>query len=157
MHTQPDTTIIIRHPRERLTKCSLRGLETRDDLRFVTFERQATPDLGGRIRLCLNAPPLTLDDADDGLVLVDATWRLAERIERALTTQLAQATPRSIPAGFVTAYPRRQTACPDPTQGLASVEALYVAYRLTGRSTEGLLDDYRWADAFLAQNADRLR
>jgi len=37
---------------------------------------------------------------------------------------------------------------------LASIEALYAAYRLLGRDTNGLLDHYRWADEFLRLNAE---
>jgi len=40
----------------------------------------------------------------------------------------------------------------DPTNGLASIEALYVAYHILGRPTEGLLDHYRWANEFLDSN-----
>jgi pre-rRNA-processing protein TSR3 len=35
---------------------------------------------------------------------------------------------------------------------LASVEALYAAYHILGRPTAGLLDHYRWAEAFLRLN-----
>jgi pre-rRNA-processing protein TSR3 len=35
---------------------------------------------------------------------------------------------------------------------LASIEALYMAYHLLGRPTEGLLDGYRWAEVFLELN-----
>jgi pre-rRNA-processing protein TSR3 len=40
----------------------------------------------------------------------------------------------------------------DPGNGLASVEALYLAYHLLGRPTEGLLDHYHWAVEFLRIN-----
>ena len=41
----------------------------------------------------------------------------------------------------------------DPDNGLASVEALFVAYHLLGRATDGLLDHYRWAEEFLRINS----
>ena len=65
--------------------------------------------------------------------------------------------PRSIPAGFVTAYPRRQTACPDPDAGLATIEAIYIAYTILGRHVNDVLADYRWADEFLETNAEALK
>ena len=158
-------TLIIRHAREKPSKCSLRGLEQREDLAFVTFggtgkppwTRPALPELSGRVLLTIDAPPLSEADAESGLLLIDGTWRLADRMYRALANELAGTVPRSIPPGFVTAYPRRQTECPDPSRGLASVEALYVAHRMLGFSVEGLLEHYRWADAFLELNKARLQ
>jgi pre-rRNA-processing protein TSR3 len=40
----------------------------------------------------------------------------------------------------------------DSDNGLASIEALFVAYRVLGRPTAGLLDHYYWADEFLGAN-----
>ena len=48
------------------------------------------------------------------------------------------------------------TANDDPDHGLASIEALFAAYHLMGRPTDGLLDHYRWAEQFLAANSDLL-
>jgi pre-rRNA-processing protein TSR3 len=61
---------------------------------------------------------------------------------------------RSLPPGFQTAYPRRQTECPDPMTGLASVEALYLAYWALGEDPDGLLDFYHWKEKFLEINSD---
>jgi pre-rRNA-processing protein TSR3 len=58
---------------------------------------------------------------------------------------------RSLPSHYKTAYPRRQLDCPDPERGLASIEALYAAYSILGRSTDGLLDRYHWKEEFLSQ------
>ncbi|MDH3585102.1 MAG: hypothetical protein OER86_12900, partial [Phycisphaerae bacterium] len=63
---------------------------------------------------------------------------------------------RTLPAGLTTAYPRQQTACPDPQRGLASIEALYVARFILGQPANHLLDGYRWAGPFLERNADVL-
>jgi pre-rRNA-processing protein TSR3 len=40
----------------------------------------------------------------------------------------------------------------DPDNGLASVEALFIAHHVLGRPTEGLLDQYRWREQFLRLN-----
>lgn len=138
-------TVIIRHRRENLKKCSLRGLEKRDDLAFYTYPIHTLPDLTGFILLKVGAPPLTKEDADKGLLLIDGTWRLAEVMTKQLPWKLEA---RSLPAHFKTAYPRE----PNPEQGLASVEALYIAHHLLGWSTEGLLDGYYWKNAFLEMN-----
>ena len=149
-------TVIVRHPKEKLSKCSLRGLEDRDDLRFLQFGKDPLPEMSGYVRLDLEGPLLSEADAGAGLLLLDGTWRLAGRMARALRPQIESVQTRSLPADLVTAYPRAQTLCPDPERGLASVEALYAAHRLMGRPTRGLLRHYHWAEMFLEENADRL-
>ena len=144
-------TIILRHRRENLKKCSLRGLESRADFCFYTYPIDTLPDLSQYCLLSMDAPPLSEEDQDCGIFLIDATWRYAECMLRQLP-QPHQFKQRSIPSGIRTAYPRRQEDCPDPEQGLASVEALYIAYRLLGRDTEGLLDNYYWKETFLNKN-----
>lgn len=141
-------TTIIRHRRENLKKCSLRGLENRDDLRFYTYPIDPLPDLSGYLILKVGAPLLTEDDHKRGLLLIDATWRLAKMIEQQLPTLDA----RSLPSHYRTAYPRKQTDCPDPATGLASVEALYLAHRILGKADIALLDLYYWKDRFLLEN-----
>ena len=142
-------TVILRHRRENLKKCSLRGLETRSDLLFYTYPVDPIPDLSGYLLLKVGARPLSEEDAERGLFLIDGTWRLALVMEKQLPWKLEA---RSLPPGFRTAYPRRQTECPDPEAGLASVEALYLAHLLAGKSTEGLLDHYHWKELFLSCN-----
>jgi ribosome biogenesis protein Tsr3 len=44
-------------------------------------------------------------------------------------------------------------AATDPDNGLASVEALYLAYHILGRPTDGLLDQYHWGEEFLRLNS----
>lgn len=149
MFTFPPT-IIFRHRRENLKKCSLRGLEGRQDMTFYTYPKHSLPDVSNYILLSMNGVPLSKEDGKHGLLLLDGTWRYAEKMQKSLSTPLIE---RSIPAGFVTAYPRTQEDCKDPTKGLASVEALYIAYTIMGRETTGLLDNYYWRDAFLEKNA----
>ena len=144
-------TIILRHRKENLKKCSLRGLEGRADFRFFTYPQDELPDLSHCILLTLDAPPLSREDCDRGIFLIDGTWRYAELMQNQLPKpHLFQK--RSLPGNFQTAYPRRQTDCLDPSKGLASIEALFVAYLTLGRSTDGLLDHFYWKDAFLKIN-----
>src|SRR6185437_8357424 len=141
-------TIILRHRKENLKKCSLRGLEARPDFRFFTYPKDVLPDLTGYALLTLDAPPLTGADATLGLFLIDGTWRYAEK----MFSQLPKPHPftlRSIPGHFRTAYPRTQEGCQDPERGLASIEALYAAFLVTGRDTTGLLEHYHWKRDFL--------
>jgi len=142
-------TVILRHRRENLKKCSLRGLEGRSDLQFYTYPTHSLPDYTGYILLKVGAPILTSTDADKGLFLIDGTWHLAQVMEKQLPFKLVE---RSLPENYKTAYPRRQTKCPNPETGLASVEALYIAHSILGLSTEGLLSHYHWKNDFLALN-----
>lgn len=141
------STIILRHRKENLKKCSLRGLESRPDCRFLTYPVDPIPDLTSYVILTLDAPLLTRDDSHLGLFLVDATWRYAAK----MCENLPLGQRRSLPQ-LKTAYPRYQTGCSDPDSGLASIEALYAAYLLTGRDPQGLLDQYHWREEFLKNN-----
>jgi len=145
-------TIILRHRRENLKKCSLKGLEKREDLLFFTYPRDPLPDISHYILLHIDAPPLSKNDQQSGLFLIDGTWRLAEKMKGQIPPHMTLVL-RSIPLTFKTAYPRRQDDCVFPDRGLASVEALFIAYYLMGRNTEGLLDHYFWKKEFLEKNA----
>jgi pre-rRNA-processing protein TSR3 len=57
---------------------------------------------------------------------------------------------------LVSAYPRRSKIHPDPSQGLASVEALFVATLILGEPRHDLIERYRWREAFLAANRRQL-
>ena len=57
-----------------------------------------------------------------------------------------------IPDGFVTAYPRRNKKDLDPDQGLATIEALFIAAALLGRWDQSLLAHYHFGADFLAKN-----
>ncbi|NGX38731.1 MAG: hypothetical protein KR126chlam1_00041 [Chlamydiae bacterium] len=140
-------TIILRHRKENLKKCSLRGLEKRSDIRFYSYPlAEEQPDLSAYVVLSMDGPPLTANDRDKGIFLIDGTWRYAEKMGRSIHGPNLV---RSLPS-VRTAYPRKQEDCPDPTRGLASVEALYLAYMILGRNTDGLLDHYYWKEEFLA-------
>jgi pre-rRNA-processing protein TSR3 len=148
-------TVILRHKRENLKKCSLKGLEKREDCRFFTYPKDPLPDLSSYILLKVGAPPLTKEDCDRGLFVIDGTWRLASVMETKIPTDLKKTMiERSLPNHFRTAYPRRQTECPDPEKGLSSLEALYIASFILGRPLGGLLDDYYWKSLFFELNPE---
>jgi pre-rRNA-processing protein TSR3 len=141
-------TIVLRHRKENLKKCSLRGLESRKDFIFLTYPTDPLPPMEGYCVLSMDGPPLTKEDANLGLLLIDGTWRYAGVMGK----QIPSLPTRSLPKLFRTAYPRYQTECPEPEWGLASIEALYAAYFITSRDTKGLLDNYYWKDEFLKKN-----
>ncbi len=148
-------TIILRHRRENLKKCSLRGLERFPSIQFYTYPRDSLPPLTNYILLTLDAPPLTAEDKNNGLFLVDGTWRYAETMLKQTATE--NLIKRSLPSLCKTAYPRKQTACADPERGLASIEALYLAYLITGRQADDLLDNYHWKKEFLEINSTLIK
>ncbi len=145
-------TIVYRHRKENKKKCSLQPLINRSDLLFYSYPDPLDIDLSSHILLTIDAPPLSMQDAKLGLLLLDGTWRYAEKMEHRVLSENPSIRKRSLPGSYRTAYPRTQTGCLDPERGLASVEALFLAYHLTGRSTEGLLDHYYWKDSFLEIN-----
>jgi pre-rRNA-processing protein TSR3 len=140
-------TVIVRHTRENPRKCSVLPLRGRPDLLFLNYPVAQRPPLEGYVRLAADGPELSLADASAGLLLLDGSWRWAA----SMTRDFADVPPRSL-HGWRTAYPRVSKQGTDPDNGLASVEALAVAYHLLGRSLDGLLDHYRWAAAFLSLN-----
>ncbi|MBJ7449279.1 MAG: DUF367 domain-containing protein [Parachlamydiales bacterium] len=148
-------TLILRHRKENLKKCSLRGLEIREDYKFYSYPlNQELPSLNHYVVLTLGAQELSPKDSEYGLFLIDGTWKLAEKMEQAIQNVCIHK--RSLPKGFVTAYPRQQTGCTDPESGLASVEALYIAHYLMGNKDLTLLDNYYWKDSFLQKNESLL-
>ena len=139
---------IIRHPKERLSKCSLQPLVERKDLKFIKAKQGLVLDATGFILLDPNAPEITADDAPAPVLLLDSTWQLLPDLLKCIS-----GTPilRSLPQSIKTAYPRVSKLFEDPHNGLASVEALYLAKKILGHDDPTLLDHYHWKDEFLAQ------
>ena len=140
-------TVIVRHPKENPRKCSVLPLRGRPDMILLDYPVRERPDLAGYVRLAAEGPELSAADAGCGILLLDGSWRWAG----AMTRAFADVPPRSL-RGFRTAYPRVSKLGTDPDNGLASAEALFLAYHLLGRPTEGLLDSYHWAEEFLRLN-----
>jgi pre-rRNA-processing protein TSR3 len=140
-------TVIVRHRKESPRKCSILPLAGRPDVILCHYPVKERPPLAGYVRLAAEGPELSAADAGSGLLLLDGSWRWAA----AMTRDFADVPPRSL-HGYRTAYPRVSKQGTDPDNGLASVEALFLAYRILGRPTEGLLDHYHWAEAFLRVN-----
>jgi pre-rRNA-processing protein TSR3 len=140
-------TVIVRHRHENPRKCSILPLRGRPDLVFLDYPVRQRPALEGYVRLAAEGPELSAADAACGLLLLDGSWRWAE----AMTRDFADIPPRSL-HGWRTVYPRVSKRGTDPDNGLASVEALFAAYHVLGRPTDGLLDHYHWAAEFLQIN-----
>jgi pre-rRNA-processing protein TSR3 len=122
-------------------------LRGRQDILFFTYPLERPLDLIGYVRLAADGPVLTPADASAGILLLDGSWNRASTMNRAFS----HVPPRSL-VGYQTAYPRVSKRGTDPVHGLASVEALYIAYRILGRSTDRLLGQYPWAAEFCLRN-----
>lgn len=144
----PPPTVIVVHPKENRKKCTVEPLRGRPDFVFCKYPKQPCVPLDNYVALGLDGPPLGEQDRDKGLLIVDGTWRLASK----MMLDYATLPVRRLP-GWVTAYPRVSKLTEDPLGGLATIEAIYLAYTLLGRDTTGLLDHYRWSADFLGRNA----
>ena len=140
-------TVIVVHPKERRSKCSVEPLRGRDQFEFVRFPDPVPLSLDGYVRLGMGGPIISEKDRDHGLLLLDGTWKLAARMEPFYKDLPV----RSLPS-IKTAYPRTSKVFADPDGGLATIEALYAALRLMKHDVVGLLDHYHWKDEFLKLN-----
>ena len=141
-------TTVIRHPRERISKCSLRFLHDRPEMTFLRSKPGFQFEATGFTLLAVDGEPLSPADGDRPLLLLDSTWRWLPQL---LESVVGDPVLRSIPGGVQTAYPRTSKLWDDPDAGLASIEALYLARRLLGDDDPSLLEGYHWKDAFLQQ------
>ncbi|MDA0373556.1 MAG: hypothetical protein O2865_07200 [Planctomycetota bacterium] len=139
---------VIRHPKERISKCSLRFLHDRPEFTFLRARQGLQFDATGFLLLAVDAPPLDLSDRGHPLLLLDSTWRYLPQVAACV---IGEPIRRSIPGDVRTAYPRVSRHFEDPTGGLASIEALYLAKRLLGDDDASLLDGYHWREEFLRQ------
>jgi pre-rRNA-processing protein TSR3 len=141
-------TIIVVHPKERRSKCSVEPLRGREDFIFWTFPEPGEESLDNYVRLGFGGPVLNAeDDGHRGLLVLDGTWKLAGRMENVFNDIPIRSIPET-----TTAYPRKSKVFDDPHGGLATIEAIYVANKLLNRPTSGLLDKYYWREQFLGLN-----
>jgi pre-rRNA-processing protein TSR3 len=144
--------LILRDPHEAAAKCTLTPLRGLAGVRFVEHRGDLRLPCAGRVLLHPDGDELSELDRGRDLLLLDCSWRRLPRLLRALE---GAPIPRRLPP-FVSAYPRRSKTFPDPAAGLASVEALYLATRILGAARPELLRGYRWREAFLGANRERL-
>jgi rRNA small subunit aminocarboxypropyltransferase len=144
-------TIIIRHRKENLKKCSLSGLEKRADMLFFSYPlKKPLPTLSNYILLSFDGPKLSDADIDKGIILIDGTWKYAATMQSEII-DLNDIPHRSIP-NYKTAYPRKQTHCPYPEIGLSSIEALFITYQILKRDSYDLLEKYHFKNKFIDIN-----
>lgn len=142
---------------ESRKKCTILPLDDRPDFVIKRFSRgKPLPPITADLFLHLQGAPLD-ELARAGalagvrsLGLLDCQWGRCEAIlreGRAVLPRLAR-----IPEGFESAYPRQSRSGLDPDDGLASIEALFVAAAFLGHWDVTLLREYHFGDAFLVAN-----
>ena len=99
-------TFILRHRKENLKKCSLEGMEKREETQFFTYPKDALPFVPNTILLKCHAPILTLLDTRKPLLILDGSWKYAARMEK-YVYHLGPWEARSLPPQYKTAYPRK--------------------------------------------------
>ena len=148
---KPDIVIMDREVR---SKCSIYPLRYREDLRFMHSNH--IPELpedtfADHILLHVDGEPLTLKDRNTPMILIDASWKRA--LYLAKFPQFQNLQKRSL-CSITTSYPRVSKLYKMPGNGLASVEALYIARIILGKEDITLLDHYHWREQFLESNKD---
>ena len=141
---------VIYHPKERWSKCSLRHLRSRVDISFLKAGSTFSFEADEFILLQPEALPLRATDFGRPLLILDCAWRLLPNLERCLVGNPLR---RSLPREVKTSYPRRSKIFSDPENGLASVEALYLARKILGHHDPTVLEGYTWKEQFLKQKA----
>jgi pre-rRNA-processing protein TSR3 len=142
-----EQVVVIRHPKEKKSKCSLAPLHKQTGITFFNAHDSFSFDATGHILLTLDAPPLTSKDAGHPILILDSTWRLIPQLETCIFGNTLR---RSLPGNIITAYPRISKIYKDPKGGLASIEALYVAIKIVGEENPSLLNAYHWKEQFLS-------
>jgi pre-rRNA-processing protein TSR3 len=146
------STIIYRHRKESRKKCTLTAIEGQKEFLFLSYPTQKV-EQNDALLLALHGPELSNKDHNRKLLILDSTWRKLPKMEKALPPLET----RTLPSGFRTAYPRRQLDCEDPTRGLASIEAIYIAFTIMGKKCSHLLDNYHFKTQFLELNKELLQ
>ncbi len=145
----PLKIVVIRHRKEKLSKCSLSHLEDFEGIDFITGDPGNPFDATGYTLVSMEGEIVTREDSKRPLLLLDSTWKLLPRLEKCIEGNPAK---RTLPRSLKTAYPRKSKLHQDPEHGLASVEALYAALFLMGFDVKEILEGYRWARDFLRIN-----
>lgn len=139
---------VVRHPREKISKCSLRCLHGHPNFSFLKASDGFSFDATGFVLLEMGAPEISPADAGMPILLLDSTWLLLGKVRAKIK---GAPVPRSISQNVKTAYPRVSKIASDP-DGLATVEALYAALRAVGDLSPEILKGYVFAKKFLALN-----
>lgn len=144
---------------ETPNKCTIAPLGYRPDFRIMRVANVlALGPLSSTVLLhpdgvCLSEMGDSLGQIT-GIASIDCIWRRLPGLIRRISGTLP--TLAKIPSGFVTAYPRKSSDDSDPKEGLATIEALFIASALLGRWDSSLLSEYYFGRRFIELNSKRL-
>lgn len=139
--------------KENPRKCTIQVHKNREDfhLRYFSLPKPV-PAFTADCLLHVEGEDLSTMDRSNlkSLALIDCTWR---KVAPALQS-VAKPLPKlvRIPEGFVTAYPRKNKKGEDPSSGLATIEALFIAAAFLGIWDETLLEKYYFGKDFITLN-----
>jgi pre-rRNA-processing protein TSR3 len=144
---------VLMDKRENPRKCTIHPIKDRADF-YVRYFSKNRPIAAFGADCLLHVDGEDLSEIDTSglksLGLIDCTWKkVAPTMQR-----VAQPLPKlvRIPEGFVTAYPRRNAEGKDPDEGLATIEALFIAAAFLGFWDETLLEKYYFGSEFIKIN-----
>jgi pre-rRNA-processing protein TSR3 len=142
--------IIVDHG-ETSNKCTILPLRYRSDFHIS----QVPKGFSLEADILLHPQGLPLHNFVDSrptigrVAAIDCIWRRLEPILQRIHAPQIQV---SIPDGFVSAYPRVSKRDYDPSGGLATIEALFIAAAFLGHWDLTLLREYFFAEKFLSMN-----
>ena len=148
--------IIVDHG-ESSNKCTILPLAYRTDFHIL----RGSTDQPLRSEILLHPDGQDLGELKSTLsgvttiAAIDCVWRRLNPILARLGKPLPLAV--KIPGEFITAYPRQSKKSFDPTGGLATIEALFIAAAFLGHWDATLLREYFFADDFLKFNEGQFR
>lgn len=145
---------------EKANKCTIVPLSHRLDFRVMKVQgAQPLGPLRSSILLhhegeCLTTLRKSIHSAH-GIAAIDCVWRRLD----VLLSRVIDPSPifARIPDGFVTAYPRRSAKDTDPSKGLATIEAIFIAAAMLNNVDTSLLSKYYFGDKFLELNRSRFQ
>jgi len=141
--------IIIVHSKERRKKCSLTPIRDMPGFTFYDDLNYDIPD--NALMLHPEGAPLTKEDGDRPIVLIDATWKYFKKIFNR-DPKLKEYETRSVPE-TLTAYPRQSKFRTHPPNYLASIEVIFCVGMILGKEEYiRTIDEYYFKDEFLELN-----
>ena len=145
---------------ETSNKCTILPVSYREDLSIRKF-RRGRPIPGLKADILLHPDGVSLaelvgaDSQVESLATIDCIWRRLRPIMGWLEKPLPKLV--KIPDGFVTAYPRLSRLGNDPSGGLATIEAVFIAAAFVGKWDISLLSEYFFGEEFIQLNQRRFR
>lgn len=143
---------ILMDKKENPKKCTIHPIKSREDFRVRYFSKnQKIAAFQADCLLHINGQCLSkFHEKFTSIGLIDCTWRkvhgVLQRLEKPFPTLV------KIPENFLTAYPRKNQEGKDPSGGLATIEALFIASAFNKQWDETLLDKYHFKKQFLEIN-----